>query len=355
MEAQRDDGIERYRKYSQRNILFLIGLSLVLLALTVISLCLGPANLSPGDIFHILINKGQTWNDYVVWDIRLPRIMAAILAGFSLGIAGAVMQCILQNPLGSPFTLGISNAAAFGASIGIIVLSGGAILGQSVATPQIDNPYIVTLSAFAMAMVATGVIIMLVKITKATPETMVLAGMALSSIFAAGIAFLTYTANEAALSAIVFWQFGSLEKVFWDDLLIIAVVSALVIIYFLYMRWDYNALDAGDDVASGLGVNVNMTRIAGLTASAVITAVVVSFLGVIGFIGLIGPHIVRRVIGNDHRYLLPGSMLVGASVLVLADIIGQNLFAFVIPVGIITSFIGGPLFIYILIRGHRHA
>ena len=355
MEAHRDDGIEQYRQYSRRNVLFLIGLSLVLITLTTISLCLGPTNLSPGDIFHILINKGYTWNDYVVWDIRLPRIMAAILAGFSLGIAGAVMQCILRNPLGSPFTLGISNAAAFGASIGIIVLSGGAILGQSVATPQIDNPYIVTLSAFAMAMVATGTIIMLVKITKATPETMVLAGLALSSIFAAGIAFLTYTANETALSAIVFWQFGSLEKVFWDDLLLIAVVSTLVIIYFFYKRWDYNALDAGDDVASGLGVNVNTTRIAGLTAAAVITAVVVSFLGVIGFIGLIGPHIVRRIIGNDHRYLLPGSMLVGASVLVLADIIGQNMFSFVMPVGIITSFIGGPLFIYILIRGHRHA
>jgi len=353
---EHQDGIERYRMYSRRNTLFLLGLAITLVVLSIIALCLGPSNLSPAEVLRILFSKGDTWDDYVIWDIRLPRIVSAILAGFSLGIAGAVMQCILRNPLGSPFTLGTSNAAAFGASIGIIALSGGSIIfGQSVASPQIDNPYLVTFSAFLMAMVATGTIILLVKFTKATPETMVLAGLALSSIFSAGIALLTYTADEFALSSIVFWQFGSLEKAYWNDLFLIAIVSLPVIVYFLYMRWDYNALDAGDDVASGLGVNVNMTRIVGLVASAVVTSVVVSFMGVIGFIGLIGPHIVRRLIGNDHRYLLPGSMLVGASVLVLADIIGQNLFAFIIPVGIITSFIGGPLFIYILIRGQTHA
>ncbi|MDR0509246.1 MAG: iron ABC transporter permease, partial [Candidatus Methanoplasma sp.] len=221
------------------------------------------------------------------------------------------------------------------------------------AYATVSNPLIVTTLAFAFAMLATGVMILLVKVTECTPETIILAGLAISSIFSAGLAFLQYIANDVALSAIVFWQFGSLSKVSWNNLYIMAAVLVLATVYFLFKRWDYNAMEAGEDIAAGLGVDIKSTRYIGLTVSAILTAVVVSFTGIIGFIGLIGPHIVKKVIGNDNRYVLIGSMIVGSMVLLLAYIIGTYAFETVIPVGIITSAIGGPLFIIILLRGRR--
>ncbi|MGN0137847.1 MAG: FecCD family ABC transporter permease, partial [Candidatus Methanomethylophilaceae archaeon] len=272
--------------------------------------------------------------------------------GFGLGIAGTVMQCVLRNPLGSPYTLGLSNAAAFGASIGI-VLGGGAVVGQSAASISFTNPYFITLCAFLWSMIATGIIIALVKFTSVTAETMVLAGVAISSIFSAGISAMQYIFNDTALSLIVFWQFGSLGKAGWSELALIAVVVLAISAFFLWKRWDFNALDSGADVAQSLGVNVEALRLGTLLLSALMTSVVVSFMGVIAFVGLLGPHMVRLALGNDHRFVLPGSMMVGAIVLLISDCVGQTLLPFVLPVGIITSFLGGPLFLYLLIRGYR--
>ncbi|MBO6084704.1 MAG: iron ABC transporter permease, partial [Candidatus Methanomethylophilaceae archaeon] len=248
--------------------------------------------------------------------------------------------------------LGISNAAAFGASVGI-VLNGGAIIGQSHASVVINNPYIVTACAFIMAMIGTGIIVLLVTITKVDANTMVLAGVAISSIFAAGISALQYIYNEYALSAIVFWQFGSLGKATWDELKIVAVVVIPIILYFIWKRWDFNALDNGADVARSLGVNVDSLRLVTMVLAALMTAVVVSFMGIIAFIGLLGPHMVRLILGNDHRYLIPGSMFLGTIILLIADCFGQSMFSFTLPVGIITSFLGGPLFLFILIKGYK--
>lgn len=338
--------------------MFLVSIFIVLLALCIYTLGLGDTGLTYPEIFRILIDGiipggENTWNDTVVWDLRMPRIAAAILAGCALGIAGAVMQSILRNPLASPFTLGLSNASAFGAAIGILILDGGIIVGSTAAYPVINNPALVTICAFIFAMIATGLIVLLSKVTGASPESLVLAGMAISAIFSAGLAFTQYIANDVALSSIVFWQFGSLDKVEWSDLRIIFIVSLIGIIYFLWKRWDYNAMEAGEEVARGLGLNISRTRLIGLTVSAVITAVVVSYLGIIGFIGLAAPHIVKRVIGNDNRYLLIGSMLVGSIILLIANIVSHYAFDVVIPVGIITSAIGGPLFLYVLIRGYK--
>lgn len=344
---------EGYLRYSRKKITFLVGLLVLLFAMSLFTIRLGATGLTYFDIIKYLFHPDGSWNSTVIWDLRLPRIAAAILAGSALGIAGAVMQGILRNPLASPFTLGISNAAAFGASIGILVLNGGIMVGSSAAYANVTNPIIVTVSAFVFAMLATAVILILVKLTACTPETIILAGLAISSIFSAGLAFLQYIANDVALSAIVFWQFGSLNKVSWDNLMVIFVVLLIVATYFFIKRWDYNSLEAGEDVAKGLGVNISSTRLVGLTMSAIVTAVVVSFMGIIGFIGLIGPHLVKRIVGNDNRYVLVGSMLMGSLVLMLAHIVGTYAFSVTIPVGIITSAIGGPLFIFILMRGKR--
>ena len=344
---------EGYLKYSRRKWMFLIVAALMLAALSIFTIGLGSTDLSYAEIIRYLFRPDDSWESTVVWDLRFRAIVAAIFAGAALGIAGCVMQSILRNPLASPFTLGLSNASAFGASLAILFLGGGITVGQASAYVNITSPVLVTLVAFAFAMLATGIMLLLIKVTECTPESIVLAGLAISSIFSAGLAFLQYIADDVALSAIVFWQFGSLSKVSWDNLYLIGVVLLIVAIYFFYKRWDYNAMELGDEVAEGVGVNVKATRITGLVLSAVLTAVVVSFMGIIGFIGLVGPHIVKRIVGNDNRYVLPGSMIIGALVLLLAHIVGSYAFYTVIPVGIITSAIGGPIFILILIRGHR--
>lgn len=352
-ETEADAVTEGYLKYARRKILFLLSMLIILVVLIIFTLGLGDTGLSYSQIIQHIFHRGSTWEDQVVWDLRLPRIAAALLAGCALGISGAVMQSILRNPLASPFTLGLSNASAFGAAVGILVLNGGIIFGSTAAYPIISNPAIVTICAFVFAMAATGLIIVLSKFTSASPESLVLAGMAISAIFSAALAFTQYIADDVALSSIVFWQFGSLDKVGWDGLKIIFIVSLIGIIYFLWKRWDYNAMEAGEEVARGLGLNISRTRLIGLTVSAVITAVTVSYMGVIGFIGLAAPHIVKRVIGNDNRYLLIGSMLVGSIIMMIAHIVSHYAFDKVIPVGIITSAIGGPLFLYVLIRGYK--
>ena len=350
------EGISGYRAHSRRNTFVIVFLAVVMFFTAVATLQLDIGSISFPELLCIIFDRDNPLNDradvILVWNLYLPRIACGILAGFGLGVAGTVMQCVLRNPLGSPYTLGLSNAAAFGASVGI-VLGGGIVVGQSAASISFTNPYFITICAFLWSMIATGIIIALVKFTSVSAETMVLAGVAISSIFSAGISAMQYIFNDTALSLIVFWQFGSLGKAGWNELALIAVVVIAISLFFLWKRWDFNALDNGVDVAQSLGVNVNALRLGTLLLAALMTSVVVSFMGVIAFVGLLGPHMVRLALGNDHRYVLPGSMLVGAIVLLISDCVGQTLLPFVLPVGIITSFLGGPLFLYLLIRGYR--
>ncbi|MCQ2070977.1 MAG: iron ABC transporter permease [archaeon] len=359
MKSGRSDTVsleETVKRSSLRKTSIVITLVSILVISFILTLTVDLGSMSLGEILHIIFDRDDPSNKrssvILVWDLYLPRLMSGVLAGFGLGIAGTVMQCVLRNPLGSPYTLGISNAAAFGASVGIVI-GGGSIVGQSTATILINNPYLVTICAFVSAMMATGIIVFLVKVTRVTPETMVLTGMAISSIFSAGISALQYMFNDYALSTIVFWQFGSLGKPTWDQLSIVAVAVVASTVYFFWRRWDYNALDSGPDVAQSLGINVERLRLATLVISALVTAIIVSFMGIIAFVGLLGPHMMRMMVGNDHRYLIPGSMLLGAIILLVSDCIGQSAFVFSLPVGIITSFLGGPLFIFLLIRGYR--
>ena len=355
-----DTGIDRFKRHNHRKLNIVIALAIMMVISAIVTLKIDIGDITFGELFHILFNRNDPSFDYdqrihsiLVWDLGIPRILSCILAGVALGVSGTVMQCVLKNPLGSPYTLGVSNAAAFGASLGIIILGGGIITGQSQTSIIINNPYVVTVSAFAWSMIATGIIILLVKVTHVSPETMVLAGVALSSIFSAGISLLQYMYNEYALSTIVFWQFGSMGKADMSQLLFIFIVTLACSIYFLYNRMDYNALDSGDEVASSLGVNVNSLRLLTLFIAALLTSIIVSFMGIVAFIGLLGPHIVRRFVGNDHRYLIPGSMFLGAIILLISDCVGQCALDFTIPVGIITSFLGGPLFLYLLVSGYR--
>ncbi|MBQ8179068.1 MAG: iron ABC transporter permease [Candidatus Methanomethylophilaceae archaeon] len=356
MTDHEDHDRDSYSRYNRRRTAALVTLAAIMIVSAITTLKLDVGSIPIPDIVRILIDRDNPANDasdvILIWNLYLPRIACGILAGFGLGIAGTVMQCVLRNPLGSPYTLGISNAAAFGAALGI-VLGGGAIVGQSSASVSFTNPYFITICAFLWSMIATGVIIALVKLTTVSAETMVLAGVAISSIFSAGISALQYIFNDTALSMIVFWQFGSLGKAGWEELTIVAAVVLIASAFFIWKRWDFNALESGAEVAQSLGIDVQSLRLVSLLLSALVTSVIVSFMGVIAFIGLLGPHMIRLAMGNDHRYLLPGSMLLGAIILLISDCVGQTLLPFVLPVGIITSFLGGPLFLYLLVKGYR--
>lgn len=341
-----------YLRYKRTFILICALLSLLLL---LAALCLGPAGIPVADVFRTLLGAGNSARDHaIVWNMRLPHALAAILAGAGLAAAGASMQSILRNPLGSPFTLGISQAGAFGAALVVMALGATGASGPALSLLKTSQSLAITISAFCFCLAASLVIVALARVRGATPEVMVLAGVALGALFSAGTMFLQYFADDVQLAAIVFWAFGDVGRAGWNEVAIMATVVGVGILYFIRHRWQYNAIDAGDETARGLGVNVERLRILGMLVCSAITAVIVAFLGIIGFVGLISPHIVRRFIGDDHRFLMPASCLVGAALLLAADIVARLVMApHVIPVSVLTAFIGAPAFIYLLIRRQR--
>jgi iron complex transport system permease protein len=343
-----------YKKYTAKKSFVILILFILISVASVFAVNAGSTDMDILQVFLAMIGKGTDISSLVIWKIRIPRIVAAIVAGAGLSVAGCVMQNNLRNPLASPSTLGISSAAAFGANIAIIVFGAGTVQSTSTDAVTINNPYMVTFSAFIWALIGTFVILMLARFRGFTPESMVLSGVALSSLFSAGTILVQYFAQDTQVAAAVFWTFGDLGRIAWKEVYILAGIVGVSFVYFMLKRWDYNALDSGEETAKSLGVNVENVRIVGMFVSSLITAVTVSFLGIIGFIGLIGPQIMRRIVGNDHRYLIPASALAGSLLLLVSDTLARTMISPVIlPVGAITSFFGAPLFLYLLARGYQ--
>jgi iron complex transport system permease protein len=342
---------KEYRSYVRKKAWFILFCGIGLLLAVIIAANIGAVKIPFLEVLRDLFTFDTSGSGHFVWNIRMKRILACVLVGSGLAVAGVVMQCILRNPLASPYTLGLSSAAAFGASFAIIFLQAGSGVTSYIT---IDNPFITTICAFLFSLLATTIILLLTRITRVTAETMVLAGIAISAIFTAGLSFMQYIASDAQLANIIGWTFGDMGRATWDYNLIAFVVLLPVALYFIYRRWDYNAMDAGEETAKGLGINTERERIVGMVLAALVSSVMVSFFGIIAFIGLLGPHIARMIIGGDHRYLIPAAMIMGALILLVSDVVGMNIaHPMVIPVGIITSMLGGPLFIYLLIRRYR--
>ena len=327
-------------------------LLIFLLLFGIFSLTIGGYNLSLSAIYLALIGKGVSAAELIIWNIRLPRILAAIIAGISLAVSGAVMQCTLRNPLASPYTIGISHGAMFGAAVAIILFGiGGA---ESTGKIFINSPYLITVFAFLGSFVAVLVILLLAKLKNFAPETIILAGVAMSSLFTAGTMVMQYFANDLQLAAMVYWSFGDLGRPNWVEVGIMAVFVVLSVAYFIYKRWDYNALESGEESAKSLGVNTEKTRLLGMLIAALLVSVNVAFLGIIGFVGLICPHLVRILIGGDYRFIIPISALTGALLLLISDTVARTIISpIVLPVGILTSFLGAPVFLYLLIKRYR--
>lgn len=350
---------EDYLIYVRRKYFWILGGLLLLFFLLIYSISVGAVEIPPHKVVETLSGQEATtkWDENIrsiIWNIRLPQALAAIVAGAGLSVSGVVMQSILRNPLGSPFTLGISNAGAFGAAVSVIILGTGRMQSTVANAVIINNPYLTTTVAFIFCLLATGVILLISRIRASSPEVMVLAGVALSSLFTAGTMFLQYFADDTQLAAVVFWTFGDVGRANWLELKIMTGVVLFATLFFTINRWDYNAIDAGDETAKGLGVNVERVRTVGMVIAALVSAVIVSFLGVIGFVGLICPHMVRRIIGDDQRYLIPGSTLLGGILLLASDTAARLIVSpYVLPVSVLTAFMGAPTFIYLLLRGYR--
>ena len=348
------ENTESYKGYIRHKRTFILLLIVITGLAALFAISAGSANLSVKEVVLTLFGQGSTQSHIIVFNHRMPRIVTAIVGGIGLAAVGCVLQSILRNPLASASTLGISQGAAFGAAFAIVVLGVGTIQTSSTDSVLISNPYIVTISAFVFSMVATMVILFLSSLVGVTPEAMILAGVALGSLFTAATTLIQYFAEDVEVAAIVFWTFGDLARASWRDVGIIAVLVLLAIIYFMLHRWDYNALASGEETAKGLGVDVHKLRLGGMAISSLISAVAVAFLGIIGFIGLVAPHMMRRLIGGDHRFLIPGSALMGCLLLLAADTLARTIIKPVIlPVGAITSFLGAPLFLYLLSRGFK--
>jgi len=344
-----------YVKYIRTKVLLLLLGLVLLFILAVLSIATGPVSYRPVEVLRTLfMGHVSRQLDVVVFNIRLPQVLAAVLAGAGLSVAGVVMQSVLGNPLGSPFTLGISQAAAFGAAFSVMVLGSGFMQSAASDAITVVRPGMTTALAFAAAMAATGVVIVIARLRRGSPEVMILAGVAMGSLCSAATMFLQYFADDVQLAAMVFWTFGDLSRAGWREIGIISLVTGFCALYFAFNSWNYNAIDAGDETAAGLGVNVRVVRFLGMSLASLVTAVIISFVGVIGFVGLVCPHMVRRLIGDDNRYLIPGSIIMGSILLLVADTAARTMIApNVLPVAILTSFVGAPMFLYLLVRGYR--
>lgn len=343
----------QYRGYTRFKRLVILALACILFALSVISVVLGTANLSVLDVVAALFGQGSERALIVVWNLRMPRILTAIIGGIALALAGCAFQSVLRNPLASASTLGISQGAAFGASIAIILLGAGS---SNIAYEGLgaSNPYLTVICAFLGAVASTAIILALSRFRDMTPESIVLAGVALSALFTGATALIQYFAEDTQVAAVVFWTFGDLGRASYREIAIMGAITAAACVFFHFNRWNFNAMESGEGTAHGLGLNVRRTRLASMIVGAFAASSIIAFCGTINFIGLVAPHIMRRFIGNDYRYLLVSSALAGAALLLLSDIIARMAVASVIlPISAITSFVGAPIFLYLLMRGTR--
>lgn len=345
--------IENYAGYIRHKKLFLMLLALITAVIALAAIACGSSGISLTQVVLTLLGKGTKQTRAIVINIRLPRIVTAVIAGLGLAVVGCVMQSLLKNPLASSSTLGVSQGAAFGAAFAIIVLGAG-MQSQTLDGVSFSNPMVISICAFAGSMMSTFVILGLSHIKKVTPEAMVLTGVALSSLFSGGTTLLQYFADDVKVAAVVFWTFGNLGSTSWREILIMAVAVFGALVYFMFNRWNYNALQSGENTAKGLGVDVDRMRLAGMIVCSFTASIIVAYIGVANFIGLIAPHLMRRIIGSDYRYLLPASAMAGSVLLLLSDTVARlAVKPVVLPIGAITSFLGAPLFIYLIFKGRK--
>ncbi|AJI94469.1 fecCD transport family protein [Yersinia ruckeri] len=336
----------RYQNIVRHRLLILAVLALAILGCLLLDFTMGPSGLSLSSLWQTLIDpaSADAGTRVIVWDIRLPYALMAVVIGLSLGLAGAEMQTILNNPLASPFTLGVSSAAAFGAALAIV---------SGIGIPGVPDQWFISVNAFIFALFAALMLDGITRWTRVATSGVVLFGIALVFTFNALVSMMQFIASEDTLQGLVFWTMGSLARASWIKLGIMLGVFILMLPLSMMNSWKLTALRLGEDRAVSFGIDVRRLRLGTLLRISMLSALAVAFVGPIGFIGLVAPHIARMIFGEDHRFYLPASALIGALVLSMASVASKNLIpGVIIPVGIVTSLVGVPFFLSIILR-HR--
>ncbi len=345
--APRPEAGRLYAHLTRRRQAVLAGLAGLLLLSLLLDIALGPASLALGEVVSALLARSTTTPSVgvIVWEIRLPMALTAVLVGAALATAGAEMQTILNNPLASPFTLGVSAAASFGAALAFVT---------GIGVLPVAGIFLVTTNAFVFALLASVTIYLVSRLRGASVETMVLLGIAQVFLYNALLALLEYLANEQTLQQIVFWTLGSLAKATWPKVGLLALALVVTLPPLLRQVWRLTALRLGEEQARGLGVDVERLRLRVLLLVSLLAAIAVAFVGTIGFVGLVGPHVARMLVGEDQRYFLPASALAGALLLSATSIVSKTIVPGVlVPIGIITALIGVPFFVVLILSQRR--
>lgn len=353
LDKKQDNSISReYSRLIRKKAILLISILILMLIVTAIAVFLGASDIRFSSLLASLFpNWGKsrgimplsTTDTKIIVSLRLPRIISAMLVGAGLGVCGTVMQSTTGNIMASPFTTGISSAAALGAAIGILFHPFG-----------VGNISIM-ISAFAVGMINAAIVYGITAVGQLGAGGMILVGVALNFMFSSANSLLQYVASEDQLAQIVHWSFGSLTGVTWRQILIMAIIIITAFIFFQYKAWSYNVMSSGgDETAKALGINPSRTRISSGILVTIVAAVIISFVGVIGFVGLVAPHVARLIIGHEHRILIPASTIIGSILVLIADTIGRTIISpVIIPVGIVLSVVGAPLFLYLIISQRR--
>lgn len=344
------EDVKEYHHFSRLKFIFIAACIVIAFLAAGYALSIGEYNLSFIQTYELLwhhiigdVPEDMGIQDYVVWKLRSPRVLGGLLAGAALAVGGVMMQGLLKNPLADTYTTGISSGASLGATLAICA-------GFTVVAGQ----YSLVINAFIFSLIPMFVILSVSKLRNASVTTIIMAGIAIMYLFNAITSLLKIWAESAALSAVFEWSVGDLTGLKWEEVAVMASVVIPGIIILMFLSRKLNAMMMGDEQARSLGVNVETFRLICLLITSLVTASVVCFTGLIGFIGLVCPHIVRMFIGSDNRLLLPASAAFGAAFLLVCDIIGRVIIApSTLQVGIITSFIGGPMFLYLVIRQRR--
>ncbi|WP_419799295.1 MAG: FecCD family ABC transporter permease [Terasakiella sp.] len=336
-----------YHRLTLQRLYWLIVLAIVLIATVLFNVASGPANLSVTKILTSLVDplvlsKNES---LIIWQIRLPYALMSVIVGACLGLAGAELQTVLNNPLASPSTLGIMYAATLGASLAIVF---------NLVPFGIPENYAVPVFAFVGAISAVFAIQYVSKQFGAGLDTVILFGIAMVFALQALISLIQFVADSNSLQQIVFWTMGSLARATWEKVAIVTTIFGLCLPFSIRHMWKMTALRGGEDYAKSFGISVERMRLGVLFRISILSAAAVAFCGVIGFVGLVGPHIARLAFGEDHRFYLPGAALAGGFILAGASVLSKSIVpGILIPDGIVTALIGIPLFLGLLIKQKR--
>lgn len=353
----KDELTKLYNKGKKRKLLAIFSVFIAIIIVVLISISFGAGSPRLPEALQVIISRsfpflnidpGSALAQTIIWDIRFPRIVMALIAGAGLAAAGVTMQGVLRNPLVSSYVLGISSAAGFGAALAIVF---------GIGVVSFVGGYLVIGNAFIFCLLAMIIVYSIARLRGMSSETVILAGVAVGFLFSALLSLIQYISpDNNAVTAIVFWLLGGLYTATWEKILICLPIVSVTMILMMTQSWSINIMSMGEDVATSLGVNSKRVLTVNMLLETIATASIIAFTGIIGFVDLIAPHIARMLLGSDHRYLIPCSIGMGALMLLASDTVARLIIMPTeLPVGILTSLLGVPFFIYLLVSKRRRS